>query len=191
MMSRRALYVLLMMVVGGLSACDTSEQFGTLTAPVTPQFAKNGNKETQRIVKWARLASATEACVDKIGKNGGSVTFDGGSLEVTRNAVQTPTTFCVKNIGENGEIKLQLRAYQQGNEAPVTQFRAIVRLTVDLTGADVTDWNSLKIVWHNYDAHSLDNMPTAANKDGKTVTANLTHFSDYSVTEKGDPAPGE
>lgn len=195
MKSRRALYVLLLLLAGGVAACERAERLGDLTAPVAPQFSHDGNgnanRENWRYLKrksGTRVESGMYCTRNPINNKGGEVVFPGGSLDVSRGAVKNATIFCATvNDDDDASIKVELRAFENGSWNPVTNFNGQVKLTLDMSEADVSDWTSLGVVYR-VGKTPVEKMPTSYDKRNETVTATLTHFSDYSVLQK-DPTP--
>ena len=195
--TRRVLYGLLLVAAGGMAACERTDGVGDLTGPMpTVQLSKVGQgSRLTRVLHGANTRNSAFTCSSPIGRNGGDMTFDGGSLEVTRNAVSHPTIFCAQNqTTAGGEIIVSLRAYEPGNNASVcmapgntaeigcvTTFKNVVKLTIDLSDADIIDWTHVAVMYRG--PNGFEQVPTAQDKNGQTVTANLTHFSDYSPVE--------
>ena len=181
--SRKVLWAILLMAASSFVACERYDGGGSLTGP---QYAKTD--KLSRVLSRFGVVDTTEVCTiaDKFG---GSLSFPGGSLDISKNAVQNKTVFCASQANASGAILIHLHAFSfaHGPNDPVTQFKSVIKLTLDLSDADVGDWSvtgsAIKVVWHNYSAGTLDPMPTSQNRDSQSVTANLTHFSDYSPVQ--------
>lgn len=173
--NRRVLFAVILAVMGGTTACERTDGLGQLTGPVTQQFAKVGGGP--RILQRNRSASTDEVCSRPISKNGGTFSFDGGSVVVSRNAVSSATIFCAANHA-GSDIQIDLTAYDP-NGTLIHTFRAPVKLTLDLSDVTITDWSRIYVVYRNPNG-TLEPVPTAQDKNNRSVTALLQHFSDYS-----------
>lgn len=174
---RRVLYALMLAAASGIGACERADQLASVTAPPpTPQFVRVTDVT---FFKRGRIESGFTCTAKPFGSTGGHLDFASGSLDVMRDAVKSATNFCARDDDADGSYTVELRAYDSRTGAAVTQFATTVKLTLNLSGVGITDWSNVIVVYRNPNG-LLDVMPTTVDPKTGTVTASLTHFSDYS-----------
>lgn len=169
-----------MLVAAGLisfAGCEavSNEQLFAPTASV--------NQNAAEIATTRSLAGATKRSAT-IGAEGGSVSVNGHTLIVPANAVSSPTVFSMQVV-EARAVHVKLRAVRVSDGAAVTQFPiAPVQLTLDARDVDATDLSGLKVVYlvdGTYDGNREILQNSAVDVMRRTVSAHLSHFSDYSA----------
>jgi hypothetical protein len=130
---------------------------------------------------------ATAAVVDQ---GGYTIRFNGGSLTVPAGAVSAPTVF---------NVVLRTHPYIAADLTASTLFgRSVSTFPVPLTltlsyasaGQTVVDPSHISIFWMQ-NGLLVEREPTTANAAARTVSASITHFSEYSpgVDVQCDPDP--
>jgi len=184
--NRRVLYALLLAAVSGLTACERSDGLGDLTGPTTqPQFSNNSSNgkavgNGHRDVEFVRRANAltgdvTYTTAAPVGPQGGTLSFDGHTLVVPKNAVKHWSHFSA-TLRAGEELRIDLRAWDMFGA--VTTFRRPVELTINLADADIADISAVAVFYLD-PSGSVERMPSSVDIENRTVTGFLVHFSDY------------
>jgi hypothetical protein len=190
--TRRVVYTLLFAAVGGLGACDRTDDYGELTGPAVQHDLIDGTTDAtldgtslttsksgvDPIKRRNPLSSdMTWYSQTPIGPLGGEFVFGTANhkLVIPPGAVLYNTHFsATMRAGE--EIRVDLRAWN-GTQGNVTQFLVPVRLTFNLADA-ATDLNNVAVFYLNPNG-AMEQQPTTVDSYGRTVTGYLNHFSDY------------
>lgn len=177
--SRRVLFAVILAVVGGITACERTDGLGQLTGPVAPRYGFVG--ANTKILKHTRLVSTDKVCTSRpIDEGGGVLVYDGGYIQVAYLAVTSPTIFCAQNRAGTDDNQIDLTAYRVSDGTAVTQFTAPVFLKIDISDAPGNvDYSQVFIVYLNPNG-TLESIPTSVDKNRRTLTGVLSHFSDYS-----------
>ncbi|MGQ0561121.1 MAG: hypothetical protein ACT443_04510 [Gemmatimonadota bacterium] len=178
---RRVLYVAALALLAGLGACDRTDGLGDLTAPAAPQFSHN--ERTVQVLRYRsqQTESVTYVTAAPIGKQGGVLEFDDHKLVVQKNSVRRPTYFSATLV-TGDYIRIDLNAWEMdGGQKPVTTFQVTVRLVLDLDELEdqIGDRSRVVVVYHNPNG-TLEIVPSVVDRREETVTAFLSHFSEYS-----------
>lgn len=170
------------------AACDRPSD---ITSPssnaIVPQFSQgagNAFAVGQQGLKQVRVdVSATGSNVCEFGPTGGICAVDGATLYVPAHTVGPHTFFTVDlNVGPYVTVSLGASTGSCWNKRPACSndvgahgFKQPVTLTLSTFGATA---DGMVIAWLS--GNGLMAQPTVNNGDG-TLTAQLTHFSDYSI----------
>lgn len=120
-----------------------------------------------------------------IGPSGGSVHLAGHSIEVPAGAVSDPTLFTI-TVVTNGYVQVELTAVLSGLLGVVDVGESgfggeTVKLTLTYAWAkDVNDPSKL-VILRMHDDGTAEALPTTLSATGKTVSAQLDHFSRYAM----------
>lgn len=187
--SRLVLYALLLAAASSFVACERMEKAGDLAGPVSfsPQMDRVNPNRVSRFL--TRTGAATgQACANwTVNKGGGVVTIATYNLKINapKSAVDVPTLFCAENVDAQygGAYTMRMTAWiwQGGSWQEIHEFKVPIRVTFDLSNADVQDWTRVFVYYQN--GANSDLMSSAPDRVNKTVTGILPHFTDYSPIE--------
>lgn len=162
-----------------LTACDSAAPDSTLAPTAgSPRFSVGASAVVS--TKDLKKAATGAALIDQ---SGGQLSVGGHNLTVPANAVSEATWFTMQVVEAN-KIHVKLRAQRASDLAAVTQFPIVpVRIDFDASTVDVLDISSLSVVYlvdGTYDG-AKEYFTSTVNLDTKRVSADLSHFSDYTL----------
>lgn len=164
-----------------LWSCDSlQDPAGKLTGPEVSAPSANTSGKGFTVVKENDPNIGVVTGI--IGSSGGRLVLGKHELTVPRGAVSGPTTFAMTKI-DGDAIRVKLTATvlttndvgSRGFAAPVT-----LRLSYDNASELPQDEGLLRIVWIRWDGVQVE-QPSTVHPLGKSVTADLGHFSDYAL----------
>jgi hypothetical protein len=119
-----------------------------------------------------------------VSTSGGRLTLGQHTLVVPAGAVDGPTTFVMTKSSDALEVSLTA-TQSLLNDVGSRGFRKPVTLTLSYKNAESVsaDESKLRILWLKPDG-TQEAQPSTVDVQGRKVTADLSHFSDYGL---GDP----
>ncbi len=174
MVSQRIRLLALLALVGVATACDSPSQTATksILAPRHDAVTSGG----YTLLTTDAIGDQTKRAL--IDRTGGSIRFQGSVLIVPANAVRIPTTFT---------MRLHTQPYMGADLSAVDMFGQRVTifpvpLTLTLSYARAKDQlprgSTVLIAWIQ-NGVVLGTVPSSADVQGKKVTAQITHFSEW------------
>ncbi len=186
MVSQRMRLVALLAVVGLATACDSPNQIATKSI-VGPRHDVATSGGYTLMTTDATSDQTKSAIIDE---TGGFIRFQGSALIVPANAVSGPTTFTMR-LHTQPYMGADLSAVD-ANGLPVTIFPVPLTLTLSYARAKnqlPTDASKVLVAWIE-NGVILGMLPSAADIQGKKVTAQVTHFSEYGPVTYDPNDPG-
>lgn len=174
--SKAMLPALLLSVV--LWACDFQSD---VASPLAPEAGASFSTSTTAY-KVAKAAAESGSVSAVIGSTGGRLTLGKHELVVPKDAVSEATTFTLAKP-DTSLLQFRLTATRTTtNDVGSSGFAVPVKLTVSYETATVDSESDLRIVWMKSDG-TQEVRTTSLDTTGKRASANLGHFSDYSLAE--------
>ena len=148
---------------------------------LAPSANVSANAATIAQTRSVAVANKAAGIIDA---QGGVLVVNGHRLVVPANAVSSPTFFTM-HVVEAKAVHVRLRATRILDGAPVTQFPvAPVTLTLDAADVAAADLWRLKVVYlrdGTYGGAKEILSNSVVDLTRLTVSADLTHFSDYAA----------
>ncbi len=176
MVPQRMRLFALLAVVGLATACDSPNQVATKSI-VAPRHDATSSGGYTLMTTDANTDQTKTAVIDQ---SGGFIRFQGSSLIVPANAVTGPTTFTMR-LHTQPYMGAELSAVGEDGQL-ITVFPVPLTLTLSYARAKnqlPTDANSVMVAWVD-NGVVLATLPSTADIQGKKVTAQVTHFTEYS-----------
>ncbi len=183
-MTRHGLKIFaVLLTVVTAAACDSAKNTATKSV-LGPRFDASSSGGYTLLTTDA---TGDQQKTEVIDQSGGSIRFQGSVLVVPPNAVSGPTTFT---------FRLQVQPYMaadlsavDANGQPVTVFPVPLKLTLSYSRAknQIPDPSKVVILWVE-NGIVLGQLPSVPDVQGKKVSADVTHFTQYTPGMEG-PAP--
>jgi hypothetical protein len=160
------------------AACENTDQ---LTSPSLHQKAGServvvteyGDQGYKMVQETDPTVGTVTAVIDE---NGGSLSIGGTTLAIPAGAVSGATTFTVNK--PNGELAYDFSATQQTpNDVGSAGFAVPLTLTISYAG--VGDRMAAPVIVYINDRGRVVPLATKVNTAGRTMTAEIRHFSIY------------
>jgi len=172
----------LLAFVGLTAACEgpTTTATRSVLAPRASTSASGG------YMLFTSDAAGDQTKTALIDEHGGSIRFQGSALIVPAGAVSAPTRFTFR-LHTQPYMGADLSAVDLNGEAVVT-FPLPLTLTISYARArtQIPDPSKIVMLWVE-NGVVLDQLPSTPDVQGKKVTAQVTHFSDYTPGVPADP----
>ncbi len=174
MVRQRIRLLALVAVVGVATACDAPNQPATksVLAPRYDALTSNGYSLMTSDVSSDQTKTAV------IDSTGGFIRFQGSALIVPPGAVPSPTTFTMR-LHTQPFMGADLSAVDEyGSE--VTVFPVPLKLTISYSRAkdQLPSGSTVAMAWIE-NGIVLSTLPSSADIQGKKVTAEVTHFTEF------------
>lgn len=188
MAPQRIRLLALLALVGVATACDGPRNIATKSV-LAPRMDATSSGYT--LMTTDATGEQTKTAV--IGQTGGFIRFQGSVLIVPPNAVSSPTAFTFR-LHTQPFLGAELSAVDL-NGQPVTVFPVALTLTLSYARAknQIPSGSTVLMAWVE-NGVILGTVPSSADIQGKKVTAQLTHFSEWGPviqppTDPTDPFP--
>lgn len=167
-------------------ACDNADRMQT------PDINRNADiiltttdphGNVKKLVTY-KTPPMTETAVELIGKQGGTVSVQGHSLIVPKDAVHEDTWFLMTALGGD-TIHVQLTALKARDLKETKRFHKTVTLNLSYANAEVDDAAELIVTWLPNGSTKSARVPVPGMvvQSAQIVSAQLKHFSDYALGE--------
>lgn len=173
----------LTLAVVGLSGCQDADR---LVSPrsAAPEASIEASTSSSSSSVWQILdadSDLTGGVSAVIGAEGGRLELGQQTLVVPAGAVDAPTVFTLKKGGSKLRVALSA-SRETTNDVGSAGFAVPVYLifTYGNVASLPADPSELKIVWIRADG-TYEPQPTVVDQGAKTVTGELTHFSEYAL----------
>ncbi len=169
------------LAVVAAAACDSPKSTATRSV-LGPRFDASSAGSFTFLTSDATGDQTKTATIDQ---RGGAIRFQGSVLVVPPNAVPGPTSFTFR-LHVQPVMGAELTAVDASGQK-VTVFPVPLTLTLSYARAknQIPDPSKLVIVWVE-NGTVLGVLPSTPDVQGKKVTAQVTHFSDW---QPGIPGP--
>lgn len=173
MAPQRIRLLALLALVGVATACDAPGSIATKSV-LAPRM--DGTSTGYTLMTTDAAGEQTKTAV--IGRTGGSIRFQGSVLVVPANAVSSPTSFTFR-LQTQPYMAADLSAVDLNGHA-VTTFPVPLTLTLSYARAknQLPRGSTVVIGWIE-NGVVLGTVPSTADMQGKKVTGQLTHFSEW------------
>ncbi len=196
-MERRWLQVLTVVAIAaGAAACsDRSAPVGPARTPsaantLSPRLHSSGGNYYAGGWQFLGGHGTTQTKLAILDEHGGRITVAGSTLEVPARALSGSTllTFTLQS-----QPFIQAKLYALSLEGRtrgtlVTTFPVALKLTLSYADAQVTNPAQMKLAWLE-NSVLLGLVPSSINLQTKTLSASLTHFSEWSPVIQPPPDP--
>ncbi len=174
MVPQRIRLLALLAIVGVAAACDAPNQTATksILAPRPDEVTSGGYSLMTSDVTSEQTKSAV------IDARGGHIRFQGSALIVPENAVSRPTTFTMR-LHTQPYMGADLTAVDPDGQL-VTIFPVPLTLTLSYARAkdQLPNGATVMIAWVE-NGVIVSTLPSTADIQGKKVTAQVTHFTEF------------
>lgn len=162
----------------GLTGCENAVH-SVGPEPVAPSLSlETSSDSTLSIVEGPEETGGVTAM---IGPDGGELKLGQQRLIVPAGAVDAPTEFRMKKSGTKMQVSLTATRVTT-NDVGAAGFAKPLALIFSYGNAASlpADLSTLSVVWIRADG-TLEAQPTTLDTTAKTVTGEITHFSDYAM----------
>ncbi len=168
------------LAVVAAAACDSPKSTATKSV-LAPRFDASTAGGYTLFTTDASGDQTKSAVIDE---RGGAIRFQGSVLVVPPNAVSGPTDFTFR-LHVQPYMGADLTAVDARGQK-VTVFPVPLKLTLSYARAknQIPDPSKIVILWVE-NGTVLGQMPSTTDVQGKKVTAEITHFTDYSPAVPG------